>query len=109
ELIRQKLIGVAREKFISKDRGNKADALYQYVTSHEFIQQVEAVLEIYQELSEQTSKERNYYERLWKAREAQAGRLFRTTANIVGSIQGQIGRAMPAIKGMDLPELESGE
>lgn len=108
ELIRQKLIGVAREKFVSKDRGNKADALYQFVTSHEFIQQVEAILEVYQELQEQTAKERNYYERLWKARENQAGRLFRSTANIVGSIQGQIGTAMPQIKGMDLPELESG-
>ena len=109
ELLRQRLIGVAREKYISKDRGNKADTLYQYVTSHEFVQQVEAILEVYQELAVQTTTERNYYERLWKAREAQASRLFKTTANIVGSIQGQIGSALPAIKGMDLPKLDIGD
>lgn len=109
ELLRQRLIGVAREKFVSQDRGNKADSLYQYVVSHEFIQQVEALLEVYQELAEQTTKEKNYYERLWKTREAQSQRLFKTTANIVGSIQGQIGRALPVIKGIDLPELDSGD
>lgn len=108
ELIRQRLVGIAREKYISKDRGNKADVLYQYITGNEFIQQVEAIIEVYRELNEQTTKERNYYERLWKTREAQATRLFKTTANIVGSIQGQIGRAMPIIKGLDLPELEDG-
>lgn len=105
ELVRQKLIAVAREKYIAADRGTKAESLYQYIVSHEFTQQVESIIEIYHDLQEQTNKERTYFEKLWKYREVQSQRLFKATAGVVGAIQGQIGSAMPTIKGMDLPEL----
>ncbi len=109
ELLRQKLIDIAREKFVSQNKSTKAEALYGYIVSHEFIQQVEAIAEVYQDMQTQIARERAAYEKLWKTREAQVGRLIGSTANIIGSLRGSVGSTMPAIKGMDLPGLEDGE
>ena len=109
ELLRQKLIDIAREKFVSQNKSTKAETLYNYIVSHEFIQQVEAIAEVYQDMQGQISRERAAFEKIWKTREAQVGRLVGSTANIIGSLRGSVGATMPAIKGMDLPGLEDGE
>ncbi len=102
-LLRKGLLDAGLQKALAENRGGKADALYSFVTSHEFVQQIEAMVETYQEMTAQITKERTYYEKFWKAREAQAQRLLLGTASIVGSMQGHIGQAsMPKIKGLDL-------
>jgi len=106
-LLRQGLLDVGKQKALAQNQGGKAELLYSYVTSHEFGQQIEAMVETYQEMTQQVQKERVVYEKLWATREKQAKRLFFGTANIYGSIQGQVGRnAMPRIRGL---ELDSGE
>jgi len=107
-LLRKSLLDVGRQKALAENRGDKADALYSFVTSHEFAQQVENMVETYQEMTIQVHKERVAYERLWSQREKQAQKLLLGTANIIGSMQGHIGAAsMPRIKGLDL--LETGD
>jgi hypothetical protein len=107
-LLRKSLLEVGYQKAISENRGGKAEALYGFVTSHEFIQQVEAMVETYQEMSIQVQKERVVYEKLWAQREKQAQRLLLGTANIIGSMQEYVGQAsMPKIKGLEL--LDSGD
>lgn len=104
-LLRKGLLDVARQKALSDNRGDKADALYNFVTSHEFVQQVESMVETYQEMTQQVTKERVAFERLWAQREKQAQKLLLGTANIIGSMQGHIGQAsMPKIKGLELIE-----
>lgn len=109
EVLRQKLIEVAYQKFVSQNRGEKADILYEFVTSHEFRQQVEALAEVYQESLEQITKERAAFERSWKARESQARRILLATSSMYGSMQGIVGGSMPQIKAFDLFELEDGK
>jgi hypothetical protein len=46
--------------------------------------------------------------KLWAQREAQAQRLLNGTANIIGSMQGQIGESSIKIKGLELGLLEEG-
>ena len=107
-LLRKGLIDVGRQKAQAQNRGTKAEALYGFVTSHEFVHQVEAMLETYNEMTVQVQKERTAYEKFWAQRENQAKRLITGTANIIGGMQGHIGEtAMPKIKGLDL--LESGD
>lgn len=102
-LLRKSLLDVARQKALSDNRGDKADALYNFVTSHEFVQQIESMVETYQEMTQQVMKERTAFEKLWSQREKQAQKLLLGTANIVGSMQGHIGSAsMPRIKGLEL-------
>ena len=107
-LLRKGLLDVGREKAITENRGSKADALYNFVTSHEFVQQIEAMVETYMEMTGQVIKERVAYEKFWAQRENQAKRLLLGTANIVGKMQDQVGQtSMPRIKGLEL--LGSGE
>lgn len=106
ELLHKNLIEVAYQKFVSQNRGNKADSIYEYVTSHEFRQQIEALAEVYREMQEQTGRERAAMERLWKAREGQIQRLLSATVNVYGKMQGLAGSTLGQIKGL---ELESGE
>lgn len=109
-LLRKSLLDAGLQKALAENRGTKAELLYTFVTSHEFVQQIESMVEIYQEMSTQVQKERVAYEKLWSQREKQAQKLMMSTANIIGSMQGHIGQSsMPKIKGLELLELDSGE
>jgi hypothetical protein len=108
-MVRDKLTEVAREKFLSQSKESRAEQLYGYITSHEFRQQIEAMLEEYKSMKEQIESERRAFERIWSKREIQVERIFRSTARIVGSIQGTVGSSMTQIKGLELLELEDGQ
>lgn len=107
ELIRQKLIEVAYQKFVFENKDEKADFLYEYVTGYEFRQQIESLAEIYQEQIDQITKERAAFERIWKVRESQAKRILLSTTNIYGSMQGILGGSLPTLKSLDMFELDS--
>lgn len=107
-LLRKSLLDVARQKALADNRGDKAEALYNFVTGHEFIHQIENMVETYGEMTAQVQKERVAYEKLWAQREKQAQKLLLGTANIIGSMQGHIGQtSMPRIRGLEL--LEAGD
>lgn len=108
-LLRKGLLDVARQKMVAERQETSAEALYSFVTSHEFSQQIENMLETYQAMSQQITKERVAYEKLWAQREKQASSLLMSTANIIGSMHGHIGAgSMPKIKGLELDLLGSG-
>lgn len=107
ELLRDKLREVAYQKFVSEQSGEKADVLYEYLTGHEFRQQIEALAEVYQEQLQQITKERAAFERIWKARELQTRKMLMSTANVYGSVQGIVGKSLLHVKSLDL--LDSGE
>ena len=109
DMLRQKLIEVAREKFISQNRGEKADELYGYITSHEFRQQIEALVEVYTDMHMQILKERSAMEKIWKTREAQVTKLFTSTAAVVGSMRGRVGSSFLPVHGLELDEANEGE
>lgn len=104
-LLRKSLLDAGYQKALAENRGGKADLLYNFVTSHEFVQQVEGMVETYKEMTAQVVKERSAFEKLWAQREKQAQKLLLGTANIIGSMQGHIGQAsMPKIKGLELTD-----
>ncbi|MBP9827035.1 DUF2130 domain-containing protein [Candidatus Saccharibacteria bacterium] len=104
-LLRKSLLDAGYQRALAENRGGQAEALYSFITSHEFIQQIESMVETYQEIMTQVQKERVAYERMWALRDKQAQKLMLGTANIIGSMQGHIGMAsMPKIKGLELLE-----
>lgn len=107
ELLRKNLLEVAYQKAVLANKTGKADMLYSYVTSDTFVHQVQSILETYFDMKTQITKEKGAFERLWKTREEQIEKIFRSTAQIAGSISGTVGASMPQIKGLDL--LESGD
>lgn len=109
-LLRKGLLDIAFERAKLAHKDGKLDNLYEYITSHEFRQQVEAVIEVYQDMQIQIAKEKSAFEKIWRVREGQISRLMNSTANMVGSIQGKIGQSALQVKGLDdIFELESGK
>lgn len=106
DILRGKLIEIAREKFITANKGQKAEQIYEYITSHEFRQSVEAIAEVYQDIQKQIFRERMAFEKIWKMREAQVLKLFSNTAGIIGNIRGRVGVSLPDVKGLELLEGE---
>lgn len=102
--LRDRLIEVARARYISNQRASSAEGVYDYVTGHEFIQQVESMVEVYYETVDQINKERAVFETIWKKRETQAFRLKTSMANIIGSLQSRAGTSLPKVKGLELLE-----
>lgn len=105
-LLRKSLLDAAYQKAVSLNRQTKADQVYLYVTSHEFAQQVESLVDVYLEMKDQIIKERVAFERSWKQREAQVNRLLTGVSGIYGYMQGIAGSALPQIRKL---ELTSGE
>lgn len=109
ELLRSSLYDVARQKAMQSNSTEKAQLVYTYLTSHEFQQQIEAIVETYKTMQDQLIKERISFEKMWKMRESQISKVLMSTANIIGSLQGKVGTSMPQIKGLDILELGDGE
>ncbi len=112
QLMRQRLIDVAREKYFAQnsEKNSSKDLLYEYVVGHEFVQVVESHLEAYNQLIKQVSSEKVAYEKQWKERLEIADKIMRSTARMVGSVQGKLGNsATLQIKGLDILSLDSGE
>lgn len=105
-LLRKILYDVAKEKAVKSNKESKAEEVYNFVTSSEFISQVERMVGIYQEMKQQITKERLVFEKQWKGREMQIERLLTGVSGIYGSIQGIAGSALPQVKNL---ELESGD
>lgn len=97
-LLRKNLIDAAREKIIKFNKQTKAEELYDFVTSHEFTQQIERMIEIYIEMRNQVARERATMERSWKQREMQIDRLLSGVSGVYGSMQGIAGPALPQIR-----------
>lgn len=105
-LLRKNLYDVTREKVTSKNEKTDAERIYQYVRSHEFSTQIERMLEVYQTMMTQISKERAVWERQWGMREQQLKQLVGGVSNIYGTMQAIAGPAMPQVSSL---VLESGE
>lgn len=107
-LLRDGIYKVAKQKYIASISSNQAQQMFSYITSHEFSQQIEAMMETFQEMGEQITKERIVLEKTLVKREAQRLRLIKSVISVYGNLQGIAENAMPQVKGMELPELESG-
>ena len=100
--LRRILLYTTRQKMVSESKATKAEEIYEFITSHEFSQQVESMLETYTAMKGQIDHERTVYEKLWKQRETQVQKLLTGVSGVYGSIQGIAGSALPAIKSLQL-------
>jgi hypothetical protein len=108
EAMRQQLIDIARERFVTQNKEDKAEDLYVYVTSQEFRQHLEALAEVYHAMKIQIDKERGAFQTMWETREKQLTKLNMSTARMVGGMRGIIGQSLAPIKNLELAEGDNG-
>mgnify|MGYP002335859156 CR=1 FL=1 len=90
----------------SKNLGKKekAELLYDYVTSHEFRGRIESITEAFTGMQEEIEKEKRWFNTKWSRQEKQIRSVIDNTQGIYGDMQGSIGKALPSLTQLELPE-----
>jgi len=106
--LRRSLIDVALARSAMVGQQGKAEMLYGYVTSVQFRQRVEAIIESFKAQKSDLEGEKAAMQRYWARRDKQIERMLMSTAAMVGDLEGITGKELPAIKTLELPEAEAG-
>jgi hypothetical protein len=102
--LRETLIQVANARESLAGMNEKKDILYNYLSSPQFRQRIDAIVEAFTTMKVDLNKERTAMERQWAKREKQIGQVVNNTAGMYGDLQGIIGNTLPTVKTLELPE-----
>lgn len=93
--LRQTLLSVALTKMVTEGQG-KAGLVWEYVTSVQFRQRLENLVEAFVEMRIELDNEKRVMERQWAKREKEIERVVKSVAGIWGDLQGLAG--LPELK-----------
>jgi len=97
-ILRDGIIKINTALISQENKTDKMQLLYNFLTSNEFKQSMEAIGEGYLALREGIIKEKIQMEKIWKEREKQLDKVLLNTAQFYGSIQGIAGSAVGNLK-----------
>lgn len=106
QVLRKNLIDISATKALSVGKNEKIEALYKYITSSEFTQKIESMLETFSGMQKTLEKEKMVMQRVWAQRDKEIERLKNNTLNIHGSLSGLIEEGLPQIKSLEFDSLE---
>jgi hypothetical protein len=103
EALRTGLIDLHRQRAVSAGKGEKMEALYEYLTSPQFAQKLKAVYETFKKMREELESEKNVTTQRWARREKQMQAGMNQLLGIGGEIQGLAQQELPmlAMEGPD--------
>ncbi len=88
EALRAGLIDLHRQRAVSAGKGEKMEALYDYLTSPQFAQKLRAVYETFKKMREELESEKNVTMQRWARREKQLQTGVNQLLGVAGDIQG---------------------
>ncbi len=84
-----------RNSLAGKDE--KMEVLYAYLTSTEFRDKIQNIVEAFTSMKDQLDQEKRAMERIWANREKQLDRVISNTARLYGDMQGLIGAKLQGV------------
>jgi hypothetical protein len=102
--LRSTLLKVAAEKSIQSGKQNKAELVYDYLTSQEFKGRIEAVVEAFRAMKDDLDSEKRAMERIFAKREKQIQQVILNIAGMHGDLAGLMGTSLPEVKMLQLTE-----
>ncbi|MFH1244520.1 MAG: DUF2130 domain-containing protein [bacterium] len=102
--MRFNLVSLNNEQVKNQGKQEKAEVLYQYVTSHEFRGRIEAITEAFTGMQDEIEKEKRWFNTKWSRQEKQIRSVIDNTQGMYSDIQGYIGKALPNLSQLELPE-----
>ena len=105
-VLRKILIQTQTAKSANENKTDKMSLLYSYLTSNQFRQQIEAIVESFTTMKSDLDKERRAMQRIWKERDVQIEKVIGSTIDMYGSIRGIAGNAIAPIQYLELPGSE---
>lgn len=105
QAIRYALLKVNDIKVSNEGKGEKMHILYNFLTSNEFKQQMEAIVNGYAAMRNQIETEKRAMKRQWKEREKQLDIIIDGATDMYGSIKGIAGNAIQPIHALEFAEM----
>lgn len=100
EALRTVLTESYRQRAATVGKGEKMEALYDYICSAQFAQKVRAIVDTYQQMRDDLEKEKSAMQRLWKKREGQLTRITTNVMGMCGELQGISSSTLPQLEGV---------
>lgn len=100
-LFRDSLCRVGEVKNAQENKGDKMSRLYGYLTSNEFKQKIEAIVENFQQMQDDLNKEKAQAHARWARREKQILQVIENTAALYGDVRGIAGNAVKEIDALE--------
>jgi hypothetical protein len=98
EVLRSGLLDVHKQRLASAGKGEKMEAVYDYVTSPQFAQKLKAVMEAFQRMREELESEKSQTMQRWARREKQLEAGKAALLGVGGEIQGLAQQPMPHLE-----------
>jgi len=98
EALRVGLIDLHRQRAVSAGKGEKMEALYDYLTSPQFAQKLKAVYETFKKMREELESEKSVTLQRWARREKQLQGGMTQLLSIGGEIQGLAQQELPMLE-----------
>ena len=91
-VLRNAILKISESRKSQENKGEKMVAMYNYLTSHEFIGNMNAMREGFRSLRSMMQKEKEDFEKNWKKKEKHIEMIIQNSLQISGSVEGIAGR-----------------
>jgi hypothetical protein len=98
EVLRCGLLDVHKQRLISAGKGEKMEAVYDYLTSPQFAQKLRAVYGAFQKMRDELESERSVTMQRWARREKQLQSGLAELVGVAGDLQGLAQQELPALE-----------
>jgi hypothetical protein len=102
-VLREMLIKTQSVKVSQENKGDKMELLYNYLTSNEFVQNIQRIVENYDGMIEQLNSEKKAMYKIWASREKQIWVVQENISSLFGSIKGIAGKELETSNVLELP------
>ncbi len=82
------------------------EILYTYLTSSEFRDKIQNIVESFQLLQSGLDTEKRAMEKIWSMREKHLDRIIKNTSSLYGDMHGLLGSGLQTIEAFELPSGE---
>jgi hypothetical protein len=96
-MLRVALLDLHRQRAVSAGKGEKAEAMYDYLTSPQFAYKLKAVFDTFKKMRDELESEKNVTMQRWARREKQLETGRTQLLGIGGEIQGLSQQDIPAL------------
>ncbi len=100
-LFRESLCRVGEVRTAQVNKGDKMQMLYDYLTSIEFRQKIEGIVESFSQMQEDLTREKRNTTASWARREKQIAKMLESTSSLYGDVRGIAGNAVREIEELE--------
>lgn len=98
EVLRSSLLDVHKQRLVSAGKGEKMEAVYDYLTSPQFAQKLRAVYGAFRGMQEELQKERSAADQRFARRERQIQTGMKELLGFAGDVQGLSNQELPMLQ-----------